>query len=442
MNKDLQNPLVAMLYQAFNGISLIHADQGVIRATLLHADASTATTIAQKKEATRECVEMNAIGARYSPEHDFAVAGGNAIIPVRGGLINRYGYAMSYLTGYNYIRNAVMAAAADPKIERIILDIDSIGGQVAGCFETADIIKEATQTKPVVAYIDSGCYSAAYAIASACSEIYATPSAGVGSIGVVATHMSVEKMLDNWGIEVTYVQAGAKKTDGTMLKKLSDTAKADIQASVDAAYDKFVQHVADCRGIDVKAVVDTQAGVFTADDALSLGLIDGIVSPSMLISTLTSQKDEPMTIAANKPDTSVDATANTATVDATAAATNAERARISSIMQSPEAAKNQSLANHIAFNTDMSVEQATAMMAASAPATTQAAPATEPATTQAAPATEPATTHAATTTPLQSAMSVTEQPNLLADKPTEASNNQNQGLLSNESLGKFLGEVK
>ena len=149
-----------------------------------------------------------------------------------------------------------------------------------------------------------------------------------------------------------------------------------------------------------------------------------------------------MTIAANKPDTSVDATANTATVDATAAATNAERTRISSIMQSPEAAKNQSLANHIAFNTDMSVEQATAMMAASAPATTQAAPATAPATTQAAPATEPATTHAATTTPLQSAMSVTEQPNLLADKPTEASNNQNQGLLSNESLGKFLGEVK
>ncbi|TOL42864.1 serine peptidase, partial [Vibrio parahaemolyticus] len=70
----------------------------------------------------------------------------------------------------------------------ICLDIDSPGGEVAGCFDLVDLIYELRGKKPIYAILSENAYSAAYAIASAADKIYVPRTGGVGSVGVIVIH--------------------------------------------------------------------------------------------------------------------------------------------------------------------------------------------------------------------------------------------------------------
>ncbi|HCR6545409.1 TPA: S49 family peptidase, partial [Shigella flexneri] len=127
---------------------------------------------------------------RPSADKPFAFSNGLAIIPIHGTLINRYGgYYYGYVTGYNFIRSQRNAALADPDVEAIIYDVNSNGGEAAGCFELSQEMFDTRGEKPSLAVVDSNCYSAAYALASAADKIVVTPSGGAGSIGVIALHI-------------------------------------------------------------------------------------------------------------------------------------------------------------------------------------------------------------------------------------------------------------
>ena len=284
----------------------------------------------------------------------YNVHGGNvAVIPLHGSLINRFNSSWTFITGYKFIRNAINMALEDSEIETIVLDVNSNGGEVCGCFEIANFIKEAKNTKPIHAVVDGSCYSAAYAIASACSTITTTPSSGVGSIGVVAVHASYEKMLDNEGIVVTIIQAGDKKTDGTPYKNLTDSAKTDIQQRVNENYAEFTALVADNRNLSVDDVIKTQAACYTAKDAMELGLIDAVtMSVDETISDFINQPkkgQQTMTKEVQKADAGAD-----------------ERKRIQTIIGAVAGCAGvQNLANHLAFNTALSAEEATAILEAS-----------------------------------------------------------------------------
>jgi hypothetical protein len=73
----------------------------------------------------------------------------------------------SGMTGYDGIRQNFLTALEDPAVRAIVLDIDSPGGEVAGCFDLVDTIYAARGEKPIWAILDESAYSAAYAIASA-----------------------------------------------------------------------------------------------------------------------------------------------------------------------------------------------------------------------------------------------------------------------------------
>ena len=281
-----------------------------------------------------------------------------AIIPVHGSLINRFNSSWGFVTGYGYIKAAITQALNDDSVESIILDVNSNGGEAAGCFETAAFIKQSAEKKPIHAVIDSNCYSAAYAIASACTSIISTPSGGAGSIGVVAMHVSYEKMLDNWGIKATFIQAGDKKTQGNPYQDLTDEAKADIQQRINASYGEFTKLVADNRDIDIETVIKTQAACYTSKEAKELGLIDSIMSVEQAVDFLT-KKDFDM----SKPENQVveqNATASNSTVDAA----TAERQRIQSIMDCEAAKEQPTLAAYFAFQTNASADEAIAAMEA------------------------------------------------------------------------------
>ena len=293
-------------------------------------------------------------------ELPYNLHGSTAIIPVHGALVNRFNSCWGFITGYGYIKGAIAHALQNESVNKIVLDVNSNGGEAAGCFETADFIRAACAVKPIHAVVDSRCYSAAYAIASACSSIVATPSSGVGSIGVVAMHVSMEKALDDQGYKVTFIHAGDKKTLGNPYKDLTDEQKADLQKTIDISYENFVQLVAANRSIDKEAVIKTQAACYTSYEAVELGLIDAVATVEQVFSKLNT-KESNMT---------EKQTASTIDNGATT-----ERQRIQSILGCEAAASQQTLASHLAFNTTMSAEEATGILAAASKPVEAEAPA-------------------------------------------------------------------
>lgn len=306
---------------------------------------------------------------------NFAFADGTAIIPVHGSLINRYGgYYYGEMTGYNYIRRMRAEALADPDVERIIYDVNSNGGEAAGCFELADESFDLRGEKPTLAVVDSNCYSAAYAFASSADKISVTPSGGAGSIGVISMHADVSKLLDDFGVKITLITAGDHKADGNPFEKLSDEVRAEIQADVDMTRDKFVALVARNRGLDEKVVRDTEARTYNADEALAMNLIDEIATPTQAVNSFVNGPSGSSKEAKKMDDPNATVTTQQPDANAVSAAKTAERQRMSGIIGCEAGLANPKLANHFAFNTDMSVAEAEAALVVAGPAQAAAAP--------------------------------------------------------------------
>lgn len=217
------------------------------------------------------------------------------IITIKGPMSNRTGYYDEYdkRATYPAIREALVTAAAHPDVKHILLDIDSGGGGVAGVADVGNLIREVnTKVKPVTAFTDGNMMSAAYWLGSAAGKVYASKVAGVGSIGVIATHAEMSKMYKEMGITLTVMRAGKYKALANSAEPLTEAAKEQMQAGLDATYGVFVQHVADMRGTTYNDADKTmaQGREFYGEAAVKAGLVDGIETFDSLMSKLSVDK--------------------------------------------------------------------------------------------------------------------------------------------------------
>lgn len=186
------------------------------------------------------------------------------------------------------IANEVKQAISDADVNSIILNIDSPGGTVDGTVDLADIVHSSEKT--IVALADGLMASAAYWIGSAAKAVYMTNNtATIGSIGVVAAHTDHSKADKKAGITVTDVYAGKYKRLVSGNKPLSKEGKQMIQDEVDYLYSIFVEAVAKHRGVDVGTVLSDMADgrVFTGQQAIDAGLVDGVITLDALIADLS-----------------------------------------------------------------------------------------------------------------------------------------------------------
>lgn len=337
---------------------------------------SSADPKAEQTKAEQARVQlMDAYGFSATEQRKpFAFAGGVAVIPVHGSLINRFGASWGYVTGYNFIRAQLNAALADDEVKAIVFDCNSYGGEVVGCFELADEIYAAREKKPLTAVVDANCYSACYAIASSAHRVVVIPSGGAGSIGAYAMHISIEKALEKFGVSVELIHSGEHKVDGNPFQDLPENVRADIQSGVNKTRSTFVSLVARNRGLDEKVVRDTEAACYRADEALALGLIDAVATPTQAIAALLTElsgsdenQENDMSDENAAPGGKAPENASAGAVDA-AAERKAEQERCKGILNCEEAKGNPALANHLAFETSMSVDDAKKTLAAAGPA--------------------------------------------------------------------------
>ncbi|WP_294354059.1 S49 family peptidase [uncultured Sphingomonas sp.] len=208
------------------------------------------------------------------------VQDGVAHIDVRGELVAENGGGVSPssgFTGYDAVAAAWSIAQRDTNVRGIIIDIDSPGGEVTDLMELAAKMMADRGAKPSRAIIRGVGASAAYAIAACCDEITVQDLGYAGSIGVITMHADFSGQLEQAGIKVTLIHAGAHKADGNPFEALPDDVRASIQTDIDHAYSRFVAHVASARGLSEAAVRATEARVYRGDEAVNAGLADKVM---------------------------------------------------------------------------------------------------------------------------------------------------------------------
>lgn len=346
----------------------------------------------------------------------YGVVNGVAVIPVSGTLVSRGAWVgqSSGLTSYEGLRAQIDAAADDPEVRAVALEIDSFGGEVAGLFDLCARVRALRAVKPVRAYLADCAYSAAYALAAQADRIVISQTGGAGSIGVVVMHVDMSAALAEGGLAVTLIHAGAHKVDGNPYQPLPDAVRAALQTDIDAMRQAFADAVAAGRpALPADAALATEARCYTGAAAIAAGLADDLADPAAAFRTWVGELDAgasapvPAAPAAQmeggrrmarktraeqamdeekkvvtpapedeameegtedeameegeEPEAMEDEDEDTAPV---ATALAAERRRIAAILTAPEAEGRDALARHFALSTGLAPKAARAALAA------------------------------------------------------------------------------
>lgn len=212
----------------------------------------------------------------------FKAIGDDAVIEVTGPLSYKMDFWSWMMGGASYtsIRKQVRAAENDEDIQRIVMIFDTPGGEVTGIVELAKVLRDCK--KEIVAFVDPLCASAGLWLASQCDSILSTESGEIGSLGVQAIAFSQAEYLKKTGLDVKVIRAAISpdKNLGHPYEDLGEKAVEYLQERVDKKGVQFVEAVASGRGVTEKKVKEQfgKGRMLDADEALAVGLIDGISS--------------------------------------------------------------------------------------------------------------------------------------------------------------------
>jgi protease-4 len=249
-----------------------------LEAALIDSNAAVGTKDFSGRRAQRCYPSVSEKG--YDPRLYTFAKEGVAVVPVYGVLaknLSAFEQSCGGGTDVNPIAHALYQAASDPEVQKIVLDIDSPGGEVTGIPELGARIRSiAAAGKPVIAFSDATTASAAYWIGSQADEFYVTPSSRQGSIGVYSAWLDETVALEMKGYSLELFTAGKHKAMGMPFRGLSDEERQMMQDQVDGIYTDFKSAILANR----PGVADStmQGQMFRASDAVRLGLADGIVA--------------------------------------------------------------------------------------------------------------------------------------------------------------------
>lgn len=234
---------------------------------------------------------------RFGEYSDFVqMEGSLAIVPIKGKLASKENWLtrMFGMMTYETLSNTLASIVADGSVTDVLLDVDSPGGAAKGIEIGAEAIAATKEAGiPVSTHTSSEMASAAYWLGSAGDPIMASEHAEVGSIGVIAVHTEYTEAFKKAGIKHTVMRKGEEKALATPFEKLSGPAKAQIDASMERSYQAFIDAASENTGLPRDYVAETLATgkMFTAEEALDVGMVNEIVSYNDAINNILSKQD-------------------------------------------------------------------------------------------------------------------------------------------------------
>ena len=222
------------------------------------------------------------LGRAYDREGlaPFDLVDGVAVIPVEGTLVHKGAYVGSYSgrTSYQGLQSQIVRAARSDAVKGVAFEVDSFGGEVAGAFETADMIAGLSKLKPTIANLTDHALSAGYLLAAPARQVVLPETGRAGSIGVITLHADYSERLAKDGVRVTILAAGAHKADGNPFEPLPDAVAGRIRAELESMRQTFAGAVGRYRGarLDRGRALATEAQDYRGSEAVAVGLADAV----------------------------------------------------------------------------------------------------------------------------------------------------------------------
>jgi protease-4 len=196
-----------------------------------------------------------------------------AVIYAEGNIVD--GDVIDEVAGDRFV-NIIQQIRNDKDVKAVVLRVNSPGGSVLA---SEKIKAQLDSLKvPVIASYGDYATSGGYWISAGCDYIYANKNTLTGSIGVFSIIPDFKKTLnEKLHVNITSVNSNMHSDMHYMLRPLDKKETEQMQASVERIYDRFLNIVAEGRGMTVSAVDSIAQGrVWTGEQALEIGLVDAI----------------------------------------------------------------------------------------------------------------------------------------------------------------------
>jgi len=177
------------------------------------------------------------------------------------------------------MRKEFSAALNDEKVETILFDFNSPGGNVEEIAAFAGEIYAARGKKQIVSFAGGLCCSAAYWLASATEKIYTDRTTKLGSIGVMT---SISKS-PSGTIALTNTASNKKAVDPN-----SDEGREEVIAVLNDTAAVFFSDISAYRKIEIPDIQDFKGRVFVGAKAVKNRLADEITDFNSLYNQLTN----------------------------------------------------------------------------------------------------------------------------------------------------------
>lgn len=212
-----------------------------------------------------------------------------AVVEVEGAIASDTHASADHLVGA--LRRAFEAESS----RAVILRINSPGGspvQAGYVYDEIERLREKHPDKKVYAVISDIGASGAYYIAAAADEIYANRASLVGSIGVVSGGFGFTGLMDKVGVDRRLYTAGENKA---FLDPFSPEQPEEVEfweGVLENTHDQFVEYVRKGRGDRLADDERLFSGlVWTGEQAIDLGLVDGLGSASWVARELVGAEE-------------------------------------------------------------------------------------------------------------------------------------------------------
>jgi len=170
-------------------------------------------------------------------------------------------------------------AEKDKDIKAVILKIDSPGGTVTASdmlYHEITKYRERSGAKVVVVMMGVAA-SGGYYIALPADFIFAHPTSITGSIGVVFLRPNVTGLIGKIGLEIGIDKSGKNKDMGSPFRRPTEEEQEIVQNLIDDLAGRFITLVVNHRKLNGEQKANiSSARIYTAADALRLGLVDQI----------------------------------------------------------------------------------------------------------------------------------------------------------------------
>ena len=215
-----------------------------------------------------------ALGDYVDPELPPLFGKSVAVIPLSGTIL--MGDLPRGYIGSGTVASLLAEVREDPQVGAVVLRIDSGGGSAfASELIRAEVARVQAKGIPVVVSMAGTAASGGYWIAATADEIWAAPTTVTGSIGIFAIVPTFEEALDEVGVNRDGVATGPFVGALDPMGGVGDAMARALQSNVEYGYRRFVDLVAEGRGLDAEDVESIAQGrVWLGFEARQHGLVD------------------------------------------------------------------------------------------------------------------------------------------------------------------------